>query len=421
MGRRTQPDVPTGQTCRGMRLRHHGSNQGRWENGKHEADPVSERPPSLTPGRRRLFATLAVAIGLVVPLLAAEVALRVLPVKVGLQAARVDAANPVFRFEPNRSFVWSRDWDLALVNRGRVNNAGFVNGQDYEAAAPGPLLAVIGDSYVEAAMVPYAETLHGRLAAALAGRGRVYSFGASGAALSQYLAWAAHARRVYGAAAMVFVVVGNDFDESLVTYKVGPGFHLYAETEGGGLRLERSDYRPKAWVRLLLRSALVRYAAYNLQVLEHLPPLVAEAVAAEGTEFLGNTSVLASRERLADSRRAVAAFFRDLPVMSGLTPRHILFVVDGLRYPSDDALTRATRADSYFARMRLHFMAEAARRGYRVVDMDELFFPHWRAHRQSFDYPARDSHWSPLGHALAAEAVMGAGLIETLLEPDGGG
>lgn len=360
---------------------------------------------SATPARRRLFALLSIAIGLLVPLLAAETGLRFLPVKEGIHAAAVNAETPVFRFLPNRDFVWSRDWDLIMVNRGRINNAGFVNDQDYDAAAHTPLVAVIGDSYVEAVMVPYAETVHGRLAAAAAGRGRVYSFGASGAPLSQYLVWAAHARRAYGASGMIFVVVGNDFDESLAKYKTGPGFHLYVQGEGGELELRRSDYRPKWWVRLLLHSALVRYAVYHLQVQDHLPRLFDVAAHAAEERFVGNTSARADSQRLADSRRAVAAFLRDLPDKSDLPPGRVLFLVDGVRYPVDDAPTQAARAASYFVRMREHFIAEAKKRGYGVVDMDPIFFAHWRRHRARFEYP-RDGHWNPLAHRLAADAVI---------------
>jgi len=52
------------------------------------------------------------------------------------------------------------------------NNAGFVDDQDYNASYEQPLLAIVGDSYVEAAMVSYVETLHGRLADQLAPRAR---------------------------------------------------------------------------------------------------------------------------------------------------------------------------------------------------------------------------------------------------------
>ena len=162
--------------------------------------------------------------------------LRFLPVATGLRSMPVNAANPVLHFSPDRPFVYSLGWNFHTVVRGRVNNAGYVNDQDYVRDGP-PLIAVIGDSFIEAQMVPYAETLQGRLAAALAGKFRVYSFAASGAPLSQYLVFAGHAVREYGAGAAVINVVGNDFDESLAAYKLGPGFWLYAPDAAGTLRL----------------------------------------------------------------------------------------------------------------------------------------------------------------------------------------
>ena len=86
-------------------------------------------------------------------------------------------------------------------------------------------------------MVPYAATLHGRLATGLEGRVRVYSFGASGAPLSQYLVWAHQAVRDLGAKALVINVIGNDFDESLAAYSNRLGFWLYITDADGDLRL----------------------------------------------------------------------------------------------------------------------------------------------------------------------------------------
>ncbi len=99
---------------------------------------------------------------------------------------------------PDDEVVYSRDWNLSGVNRVRVNQQGFVNKYDYDADPPTPVLAVIGDSYVEAMMVPHEETLFGRLendARSQYGDAfRVYSFAASGAQLSQYLVYARHAQ-----------------------------------------------------------------------------------------------------------------------------------------------------------------------------------------------------------------------------------
>jgi hypothetical protein len=91
----------------------------------------------------------------------AEAGLRFFPVMSGLHALPVSKDSPVFRFNPNRDFVFSRDWNFDMTNRGHVNNDGWVNNQDYRVSEYPPLVAVIGDSQVEAVMMPYPQTFHG--------------------------------------------------------------------------------------------------------------------------------------------------------------------------------------------------------------------------------------------------------------------
>ncbi len=219
--------------------------------------------------REWLLATVTVALTIATCLLLAELVLRFLPVASAMYTAPVTARNPVFRFAPNRDFVYSRDWDMALANRGHVNNAGFVNDQDYRKDGELPLLAVIGDSMIEAAMVPYRDTLQGRLAELLAGKLRVYSFATAGAPLSQYLIWARHAVREYGAQALIINVVGNDFDESHSAYKTSPGFWHYVPDVDGTLRLRLFEYRPGRLRDVVVASALARYLLFNMQVTAH--------------------------------------------------------------------------------------------------------------------------------------------------------
>ena len=207
--------------------------------------------------RRETILVLVTVLGTVTLCLGiAEVVLRFLPVCSAWLTMPVTAESPVFHYMPNRDFVYSSNWDMKLVNYAHINNAGFFNDQNYQEDDKTPLLAVIGDSYIEATMVPYAATLHGRLATGLEGRVRVYSFGASGAPLSQYLVWAHHAVRDLGAKALVINVIGNDFDESLAAYSNRLGFWLYMTDADGDLRLRLFEYRPGPVRDLLAMSAL---------------------------------------------------------------------------------------------------------------------------------------------------------------------
>lgn len=384
--------------------------------------------------KKVLFAAIAIAMGTAIPLVLAEITLRFLPVSTSLFGQPVNETSPVFRFMPDRDYLWSKDWNFSIVNGGRVNSSGFVNDREYEADTTSPLLAVIGDSYVEATMVPYAETIQGRLAAKIKRHGRVYSFAASAAPLSQYLVWARHARETYRPDAMVFLVVGNDFDESLLAYRQWPGFHHYSEDSGGMLKLIRIDYEPNPWRTLAQHSALVRYLLFNLQVMpslvrikstlgEHWKRLTSAESnhdaggdgnvtvrkgdgTVKGRQYLGNVPRVVKAKRVADAKRAVDAFFRDLPEMAGLAPARILFLLDGVRYSSV-----VHDPEDYFINMRRYFMARAGALGYGAIDMDHHFLPEHETNGTRFEFPT-DGHWNAAAHGLAAQAIADTDLFK---------
>lgn len=363
--------------------------------------------------RHAWFAGVSMLSGLLVIVLAAEAVLRVLPVASGLRTATVTSSRPVYHFTPNRDYLFSRDWDMALINRGRVNNVGFVNRQDYRKDDTTPLLAVIGDSMIEALMVPYAETLQGRLESKLAGRVRVYSFAASGAPLSQYLVWARHAARDYGARALIFNVIRNDFDESHAAYKIWPGFWHYVPDERGQLHLRLFEYEPGFVRAVTARSALARYLFLNLGLSQRWLELRSLSFARPVTpapRFAGNTGAGTGDARIRDSLAVIDAFFRDLPGYCGLPPARIAFVLDGFRDPATAAESRGT----YFDRMRTALSDRARALGYEVIDLDPWFFARHRRSGERFDFK-RDRHWNSAGHEVAFDAVLGSRLLAELI------
>jgi len=357
--------------------------------------------------RLALLAMISVAIGVVATLAVLEIVLRFLPVREGLGALPVNAQQPYLRFTPQREVVFSVGWDFRLVNKIRVNNFGFVNAQDYSPTARSPLLAVIGDSYVEAAMVPYPDSIHGRLASTIGTWGRVYSFGASGAPLSQYLAYSRYARDTFRPDGLVIVVVGNDFDESLLEYKVAEGFHYFVDDGVGKLRLQLRAHETPLLKSLARRSALVRYVAYNLNVasLRHRFQ--------RSKRYVGNVSAEVDARRVRRSIAAIDYFLETLPEFSGIAPTDIAIVVDGMRPDLYDETTLKAAGDSYFAQMRSHLLDRGRRLGFVMIDMQPRLIARHRKDGARFEWPF-DGHWNSVGHEEAAAAVLESGLPQRI-------
>jgi hypothetical protein len=360
----------------------------------------------MSKGRESLLNSTLLVASLIFCLVVAEAGLRFFPVMSGLHSLPVSKDSPVFRFSPNRDFVFSHDWNFSMTNRGHVNNDGWVNNQDYRVSEYPPLVAVIGDSFIEAQMLPYAETFHGLLAKLFEGKLRFYSFGASGAPLSQFLVWARYAVSKFKARALVINVVGSDFDQKYIEYKSSPGFWYYVPGADGALHLQLVEYHPGAMTALVRHSALLRYLALNLRIAYKFDALM-NWFRPHNDSNAGFTLANPSPLRIAASKAAVDAFLRDLGQI-GLPAQCIAFTVDGFRYP--DRVER--EAGTFFDIMRQYFLEQASTRGYEAIDLDPLFLARYQETGERFESP-NDPHWNANGHRVAAEALRSSRLLNS--------
>jgi hypothetical protein len=358
--------------------------------------------------RAFLLNLLTVAISLAVTLLLMEAVLRFLPVAWAPPVQPPTADNPIQRYVANTPFTWSIGWDFAVVAHGRTNAQGFVASYNYDAGARTPLVAVIGDSYVEAMMVPFSETLTGRLHEALGGRGRAYAFAQAGSPISQYVAYARHACALYRPERVVVVVVGNDFDESVYPHRARDGIHhLYPRADGG------FDYRltplppPGLIERVARHSALALYLLRNVKVLGLLRQFgFATAQAAPGP-YVANTSAEAGTARITEGEQVIDWFVRELPAAACLGAKDIVLVIDAARPNIYDAASLESTRGTYFGLLRASLIAKARAAGFAVVDMEPAFRAAFLSDGRRFEHPD-DGHWNAHGHAIVAEAVKAA-------------
>ncbi|RED48652.1 hypothetical protein [Aestuariispira insulae] len=333
-----------------------------------------------------------------------ELVLRMMPVNEGLSFAPVNQQSPVFHANGYQTISYSLGWDMFNAREIHINQAGFRNDQEYSNDTSTPTIGIIGDSYVEAVQVDYQDTFYGRLSEEFSDRLNVYSFGFSGAPLSQYLIWAKHAREEYGVDYLNFVIIANDFGESLAKYKKGPEFHHFSPCETEAPCLRRVDYAPGQVNFLARHSALVRYLINNMRIFS-VPALARQKWSEwtqdqEQVDYVANVSATVSQERVTDSYRAIDAFLDALPEMTQLPPNRISMIMDGRDCSDDGAVFNA----SYFNLMRIYMAQEAQKRGYTVLDLRPAFRKDYDLHGSTFE-ALRDGHWNERGHQLVARTL----------------
>ena len=354
---------------------------------------------------RRLLASM---IGSCLSLAVMEVGLRVFqPTNLRHGLEDVDEEHPVAHFTPNRVSS-SRAGPYAEPVELRINNAGFRNDQSYEHVSSDPLLAIIGDSYVAAVTVPFEDTISARLGRAAEGSGRVYSFAARGAGFGQYLAWAANARDRFDPDAFAFVIIANDFGDS-----VSPrtGFHHFERHLGDTSSLVRVDHHP-SWRRTLSRRSALASFLLNLGA-QPRPP---STTLAPRNSFVSNIPSVLPEPTLELYRWAFDSFVGRLPAATGLPYDRIVFIVDGFRPNMYEPESLAVAEASAWAQLREHAIRRAEVAGIEVVDLHAFFTSDFEQRGLHFE-PKRDNHWNSYGHGVAADAASTSSVFRETFWP----
>jgi len=147
----------------------------------------------------------------------------------------------------------------------RVNNLGWISDRDYEAGKREKLLiAIIGDSYIQAVQVGPDKNVAAVLRRMLNGRAEVYSFASAGFALGEYLQLSRYIARHFRPQVLVFNIVHNDLPDAVCGTMSRPGGLCFKETLRGIEEVPGAPYVPSTCARIARKFALVRYVKLNV-------------------------------------------------------------------------------------------------------------------------------------------------------------
>ena len=199
-----------------------------------------------------------IGLGFLGVMIGLEIIFQILPVTTGLGYQKIAQADPVLR--TSVPFVkHSSDWKFHQVQTRKVNNYGFPDDLDYQPNSHP--IAIIGDSYIQSLMLPYADTLQGQLGKMLdAQHHSVYSFGVPGYSLAGYVGSAEYASKVFQPQQFIFLLTKGDITDSLSAETAGSYF-----LNSNNLAIEFEPNKSSQLSQFMLQSALMRYLVFHLE------------------------------------------------------------------------------------------------------------------------------------------------------------
>jgi hypothetical protein len=327
-----------------------------------------------------------------------EIVFRLLPTSSPVDLQPISEERDILRFKPNQKTTLSLGKNFYKVVEKSTNNYGFYSSYNYVKNSK-PYLAIIGDSMIEAAQIKNEDTL-GELIQSEYPDIKVYQFGVAGVPLSQYIKMIEYVEREFSPKHYAITVVGNDFYESLCSYRIKEGTWCFNDS----FDLIFNPFLGYRGLRAIARkSAVMRYFVFNAnlnwrQILVNLglndPGLKAKA------QYTDNNDKLTSKEIDILSKRAIQAFFKKINEMK-LADR-VTIIQDADR---NNIYNRWGVTKRYYNEMRSFMKKSAITYGVSYIDMDPVFRDDYAIYKKSFQFPT-DGHWNEHAHKLASKELL---------------
>ncbi len=281
----------------------------------------------------------------------------------------------------------------------RINNMGWNYPIDYDQTDNKKMIAVIGDSFIEALLINVDKNYPYLLHRMLFPDYRVYAFGKSGAPLSQYLHISRYVNKYFNPDILIINVVHNDFDESIyelypkktqfMQLSINKDKHISEISPRGDPKISFERFR--WWKKLLYRSALFRYvsrqsiAVGNRAFLRFYP-----------TNFEANVRV----DKINEHRDSIylAVNYIVEKIRTENKDKRIIFLLDGSRYAIyNDRL-------DYSKVLWMHEMMKqvCSVHNAEFYDLNPVMLADYKANKTMFNSET-DGHWNEYGHSFVAE------------------
>lgn len=326
----------------------------------------------------------------------------------------ITASDPprTYFYETEKIYAYNNNRTNGIYSKGRfaeiktkwhINNFGWNFPVDYFSERDAGLVAIIGDSYVEAFQVDTDKSFSFLLRNKLLPEYDVYAFGVSGAPLSQYLHINRYVNKNFNPDIVIFNLIHNDFDESLNEFYPQKKYflQLYQDSVTSSFfekepepDFSRAQYRP-FWQKIVYKSAFIRYLYLNLEV-NNMMRKSKNAPADERYEANTHTHELVERNEII--RRSADYLVKTIKTEN--EGRKVIFVFDAPRH----AIYNNSLAES-----EVYFLNEIMRElcvQYKIdfLDLTESMQKSYNVNGRKFN-SEYDDHWDEYGNEFVANEI----------------
>lgn len=322
-----------------------------------------------------------------------------------------DEDNLIYKLPPNKSGTYTMGKLAQQKARWRINNHGWNSPIDYTRTKNKKRIAVIGDSYIEAFQVDVDKSYPSLLREKLGDEFDVYSFGKSGAPLSQYLNISRYVNKCFSPDILIFNIVHNDFDESIASLNPNDMEILTLDLSDSLIseKIPRPNYSFQQYdwrKRLIMKSALVRFLLMNLAakrtvlgIIDNIRKLGSKDAKETKTVFNANVEVNVLLSNVEQIEKATEYVLQRIQVEN--VDKRIIFVMDAPRFNVYKNILDKSNV------LFLHQIMErlCAKYNFEFLDLTMPMKKDYDVNNVRFE-SKYNPHWNEYGHKFVCEQVF---------------
>lgn len=273
-----------------------------------------------------------------------------------------------------------------------INNCGWNSMIDYyhNTNSDKKLICIIGDSYIRALQVDVDNNIASLLRNKLSNEYQIYSFGHDGAPLSQYLHMSRYVNKHFKADVLIFLLVHNDFRESIAQFVSRPYFLQTGFTNDGIYEIEPK--KPKLY-QFLTYSALFRYLYSNLHMASSYFKIIQRP-----KNYNANIDVDSFSEKKDKIKEATNYLIRKIKFEN--RDKRVIFMMDAPR--SDIYKNKMLNSNVMWMNKMVSQICKSHE--LEFIDLTNVFYNDYIKNRKKFNSEL-DGHWNEYGHYIASEVL----------------